>query len=98
MAGPPRPRGAGRAGGRRTRLTRPAAPGTTTGPARLSWQAAGPADLFDAAWTGGESAAEGRLRLALPAGRHRVRAAHVEPAPETWRVLVRLELPGGGRR
>ncbi|MFJ2861967.1 Imm21 family immunity protein [Kitasatospora sp. NPDC087314] len=64
----------------------------------MSWQAAGPAYLFDAAWTGGESAAEGRLRLDLPAGRHRVRAARVGPDPETWLVLVRLELPGGGRR
>ncbi|WP_459649668.1 Imm21 family immunity protein [Kitasatospora sp. Ki12] len=51
----------------------------------------GPVYLFDAGWTGEESAAEHRLRLDLPAGRHRVRAAHVEPDEETMLVLVRLE-------
>ncbi|MFE6050966.1 Imm21 family immunity protein [Kitasatospora sp. NPDC056446] len=55
------------------------------------WEVAGgPVYLFDAGWTGAESAAEGRLRLDLAAGRHRVRAAYVEPDGETSVMLVRL--------
>ncbi|MFH8382459.1 Imm21 family immunity protein [Kitasatospora sp. NPDC018058] len=54
---------------------------------------------FDDHWTTEESAAEGRLRLDLPAGRHPVRAAFVEPDPETTLVLVRLfERADAGRR
>ncbi|MEU8923980.1 Imm21 family immunity protein [Kitasatospora sp. NPDC048545] len=61
------------------------------GPASTREVPDGPVYLFDAGWTGEESAAEGRLRLDLPTRRHRVRAALVEPDEETTVVLVRLE-------
>ncbi|MFJ9459819.1 Imm21 family immunity protein [Kitasatospora sp. NPDC101447] len=62
----------------------------------LTWEVGnGPVYLFDAGWTGGESATEGRLRLDLPAGRRRVRAARVEPDEQAQVVLVRLDPVGG---
>ncbi|MFJ9948745.1 Imm21 family immunity protein [Kitasatospora sp. NPDC091207] len=56
------------------------------------WQVPGPAVLFDAAWTGEESGREEHVRIDLTAGRHAVRAAYVEPDPQTWLTLVQLRL------
>ncbi|MFD8519691.1 Imm21 family immunity protein [Streptomyces capillispiralis] len=46
--------------------------------------------LFDAAWPGDRSTGTDHVRLALAPGRYAVRAAEVQPGPETWLVLVRF--------
>lgn len=54
------------------------------------WTVPGPVVLFDAAWTGTASGSTDHLRVMLEPGRYGVRAARVEPGPETWIGLVQL--------
>ncbi|MER5399057.1 immunity 21 family protein [Streptomyces sp. NPDC002599] len=54
------------------------------------WTVPGPVVLFDAAWPGTASGRADHLRVALEPGRYGVRAARVEPGPETWVGLVQL--------
>ncbi|GGN52309.1 hypothetical protein GCM10011579_009190 [Streptomyces albiflavescens] len=56
----------------------------------VQWNVPGPVVLFDAAWPGTASARTDHLRVALAPGRYAVRAAYVEPGPETWVGLVQL--------
>ncbi|PBC66254.1 immunity protein 21 of polymorphic toxin system [Streptomyces sp. TLI_235] len=56
----------------------------------LLWQVPGPVVLFDSAWTGAECHHQDHVRVALEAGPYAVRAAYVEPDPETWLTLVQL--------
>jgi len=56
----------------------------------VEWSVPGPVVLFDAAWPGAASARTDHLRVALEPGRYAVRAAYVEPGPETWVGLVQL--------
>ncbi|MEW2168108.1 immunity 21 family protein [Streptomyces sp. NPDC007084] len=56
----------------------------------VTWNVPGPVILFDAAWPGPASERTDHLRVALAPGRYGVRAAHVEPGPETWVGLVHL--------
>lgn len=56
----------------------------------LLWQVPGAVMLFDSAWTGTESHQQDHVRVALEAGPYAVRAAYVEPDPETWLTLVQL--------
>ncbi|MET8627379.1 Imm21 family immunity protein [Kitasatospora sp. NPDC004669] len=99
---PGRRRGAGAGAGSRRGVdaTAPRALQLAEWEDELDWEVTGrAAHPFDAHWTAEESAAGGRLRFDLPAGRHLVRAAFVEPAPETTLVLVRLfERADVGRR
>ncbi|MFJ9058267.1 Imm21 family immunity protein [Streptomyces sp. NPDC102409] len=50
----------------------------------------GPVVLFDSAWPGDELEPDSHLRVELGPGRYSVRAAHVEPDPETSLHLVQL--------
>jgi hypothetical protein len=54
------------------------------------WNVPGPVVLFDAAWPGAASENTDHLRVVLEPGRYAVRAARVEPGPETWVGLVQL--------
>ncbi|MGW1773731.1 immunity 21 family protein [Streptomyces sp. NPDC002104] len=54
------------------------------------WDVPGAGVLFDAAWPGGELEPDNHLRVELEPGRYSVRAAYVEPNPETWLCLVQL--------
>ncbi|MFE2534838.1 immunity 21 family protein [Streptomyces sp. NPDC059371] len=54
------------------------------------WTVPGPVILFEAAWPGTFSESTDRLRVVLEPGRYGVRAAYVEPRPETWVGLVQL--------
>lgn len=56
----------------------------------VRWHVPGPVVLFDAAWPGTASERTDHLRVALEPGRYGVRAAHVEPGPETWVGLVQV--------
>jgi len=56
----------------------------------VEWTVPGPVVLFDAAWPGTASGNTDHLRVVLEPGRYGVRAAHVEPGPETWVGLVQL--------
>jgi hypothetical protein len=56
----------------------------------VAWDVPGPVVLFDAAWPGKASERTDHLRVALAPGRYAVRAAYVEPGPETWLGLVQL--------
>ncbi|MGW7267973.1 immunity 21 family protein [Streptomyces sp. NPDC054842] len=56
----------------------------------VRWDVPGPVLLFDAAWPGRVSEQTDHLRVDLEPGRYGVRAAHVEPGPETWLGLVQL--------
>ncbi|WP_026401024.1 Imm21 family immunity protein [Actinomadura rifamycini] len=56
----------------------------------LTWDAGGPAVLFDSAYPGPEPGPGDRLRVELPPGPHRVRAAYREDA-SAWMHLVRLD-------
>ncbi|MFJ6508516.1 immunity 21 family protein [Streptomyces sp. NPDC091879] len=68
----------------------PAALATAVWDPEVQWNVPGPVVLFDAAWPGPASARTGHLKVALAPGRYGVRAAHVEPGPETWVGLVQL--------
>ncbi|MGV9846204.1 immunity 21 family protein [Streptomyces fungicidicus] len=68
----------------------PAALDTAQWQPEVYWRVSGTALLFDAAWPGSDSAATDHVSLALTPGRYAVRAARVQPGPETWMVLVQL--------
>ena len=55
-----------------------------------AWQTPGNVLLFDSAWPGKETDRTDHLRVELAPGRYAVRAAYVEPGPETWVGLVQL--------
>ncbi|MGP4049172.1 immunity 21 family protein [Streptomyces sp. 2A115] len=61
----------------------------------VPWEIPGAVVLFDAAWPGNECQKTGHLRVALEPGRYAVRAARVEPGPETWIGLVQLRRLAG---
>ncbi|MEV0222219.1 immunity 21 family protein [Streptomyces sp. NPDC050704] len=73
----------------------PAALGTAVWEREVHWEVSGVVILFDAAWPGAESQKAGHLRIALEPGRYAVRAAQVEPGPETWIGLVQLRRLAG---
>lgn len=52
----------------------------------------GPVRLFDAAWPGTGLADTDQVRVDLEPGRYAVRAARVQPGPETWLDLIELRL------
>ncbi|GAA4815919.1 Imm21 family immunity protein [Streptomyces ziwulingensis] len=56
----------------------------------LCWRVPGPVLLFDAARPGGAGTGTGRVRVPLGPGTYAVRAARVQPGPETWLGLVHL--------
>ncbi|MCX4702511.1 immunity 21 family protein [Streptomyces sp. NBC_01373] len=56
----------------------------------VRWNVPGAVLLFDAAWPGTDSARTEHVRVVLDPGRYAVRAAHVQPGPETWLGLVQL--------
>ncbi len=56
----------------------------------VQWKVPDELVLFDAAWPGARSTGTDHVRLALAPGRYAVRAAHVQPGPETWLVLVQF--------
>jgi hypothetical protein len=56
----------------------------------VHWTVPGPVVLFDAAWPGADSARTDHLRVVLDPGRYAVRAAQVQPGPETWLGFVQL--------
>ncbi|MFB7380629.1 Imm21 family immunity protein [Kitasatospora purpeofusca] len=61
----------------------------------LTWQVPGPVVLFDPVWTGEESRLQEHVRVDLEAGSYGVRAAYVEPDPQTALTLVAVRrLPG----
>ncbi|MCX5137722.1 immunity 21 family protein [Streptomyces sp. NPDC060011] len=68
----------------------PAALATAVWDPEVQWNVPGPVVLFDAAWPGQASERTDHLKVALAPGRYGVRAAHVEPGPETWVGLVQL--------
>ncbi|WP_037672511.1 immunity 21 family protein [Streptomyces griseus] len=56
----------------------------------VRWTVPGPVLLFDAAWPGNDSAGTDHVRIALTPGHYAVRAANVQPGPETWLGLVQV--------
>lgn len=56
----------------------------------LLWQVPGPVVLFDSAWTGEECRQQDHVRVDLKTGPYAVRAAYVEPDPQTWLTLIEL--------
>ncbi|AVH60149.1 MULTISPECIES: immunity 21 family protein [Streptomyces] len=68
----------------------PAALATAVWEPEVEWNVPGPVVLFDAAWPGPASERTDHLKVALEPGRYAVRAAYVEPGPETWVGLVQL--------
>jgi hypothetical protein len=68
----------------------PTALDTAAWEAEVCWNVPGAVLLFDAAWPGTDSARTDQVRVALDPGRYAVRAAHVQPGPETWLGLVQL--------
>ncbi|MEU8788416.1 immunity 21 family protein [Streptomyces sp. NPDC048643] len=68
----------------------PAAIATAVWDPEVQWNVPGPVVLFDAAWPGSASERTDHLKVALAPGRYGVRAAQVEPGPETWVGLVKL--------
>ncbi|MFF6915052.1 Imm21 family immunity protein [Streptomyces sp. NPDC012466] len=57
-----------------------------------TWKVPGPVRLFDAAWPGTDLAGTDQVRVVLEPGRYAVRAARVQPGPETWLDLIELRL------
>ncbi|MEU3098286.1 immunity 21 family protein [Streptomyces sp. NPDC006967] len=68
----------------------PAALHTARWRSEVHWKVPGTVLLFDAAWPGRHSGATDHVRLTLDPGRYAVRAARVQPGPETWLILVQL--------
>lgn len=68
----------------------PSALATAEWGAEMRWKVPGPVVLFDSAWPGSETERAVPLRVPLTAGPYGVRAAWVQPGPETWLGLVRL--------
>ncbi len=58
----------------------------------VRWDVPGAVFLFDAAWPGSDSVRTDHLKVSLAPGRYAVRAAQVQPGPETWLGLVQLRL------
>ncbi|MDH6623286.1 hypothetical protein M2271_001073 [Streptomyces sp. LBL] len=56
----------------------------------VRWTVPGPVVLFDAAWPGTDSTGTDHVRVVLDPGSYAVRAARVQPGPETWIGLVQL--------
>ncbi|MDL5200212.1 immunity 21 family protein [Streptomyces sp. ALI-76-A] len=56
----------------------------------VRWTVPGPVVLFDAAWPGHDSTRADHVRVVLDPGSYAVRAAQVQPGPETWLSLVQL--------
>ncbi|MEU6473136.1 immunity 21 family protein [Streptomyces massasporeus] len=69
----------------------PATAAAEWGP-ETTWKVPGPVRLFDAAWPGTGLADTDQVRVALEAGSYAVRAARVQPGPETWLDLIELRL------
>ncbi|MFD7770595.1 immunity 21 family protein [Streptomyces sp. NPDC059787] len=68
----------------------PAALHTARWQPEVHWKVPGGVVLFDAAWPGTGSTGTDHVSLTLAPGRYAVRAAQVQPGPETWLVLVQL--------
>lgn len=68
----------------------PAALATAAWGHEVSWEVPGTVVLFDSAWPGSETERTDCLRVVLEPGRYAVRAANVQPGPETWLGLVQL--------
>ncbi|MGV9456691.1 immunity 21 family protein [Streptomyces sp. NPDC003635] len=68
----------------------PSALATAEWGAELRWKVPGPVVLFDSAWPGTETERATPLRVPLTPGPYAVRAAWVQPGPETWLGLVQL--------
>ncbi|MFI7412789.1 immunity 21 family protein [Streptomyces sp. NPDC049627] len=68
----------------------PAALATADWGQEVRWKVPGTVVLFDSAWPGRETERTEHLRVALEPGPYAVRAAHVQPGPETWLALVEL--------
>jgi hypothetical protein len=68
----------------------PAALHTAEWEPEVSWDVPGAVLLFDAAWPGDDSTRADHVRVVLEPGRYAVRAAQVQPGPETWLGLVHL--------
>lgn len=68
----------------------PAALGAAVWEPEVRWDVPGTVVLFDAAWPGNDAARTDHLKVSLPPGRYGVRAARVQPGPETWLGLVQL--------
>lgn len=62
----------------------------------VSWEVPGTVVLFDSAWPGSDTQRTDCLKVALEPGRYEVRAANVQPGPETWLGLVQLRRLGQG--
>lgn len=73
----------------------PAALATADWDDEVNWEVPGPVVLFDSAWPGTETGRTESLRVALEPGRYAVRAANVQPGPETWVGLVQLRRVAG---
>ncbi|MGW1363739.1 immunity 21 family protein [Streptomyces chartreusis] len=56
----------------------------------VRWKVPGTVVLFDSAWPGRDTERTEHLRVALEPGAYAVRAAQVQPCPETWLGLVQL--------
>ncbi|EPD62421.1 immunity 21 family protein [Streptomyces sp. HGB0020] len=56
----------------------------------VRWEVPGTVLLFDSAWPGKDTDRTDCLRVELEPGRYAVRAANVQPGPETWLGLVQL--------
>ena len=56
----------------------------------VHWTVPGPVVLFDSAFPGSETQRTDTFRVELAPGRYAVRAANVQPGPETWLGLVQL--------
>ncbi|MEU3890554.1 immunity 21 family protein [Streptomyces sp. NPDC029041] len=70
----------------------PPATATAAWGPETTWKVPGPVRLFDAAWPGTGLADTDQVRVALEPGRYAVRAARVQPGPETWLDLIELRL------
>ncbi len=68
----------------------PAALATAVWEREVRWTVPGTVLLFDPAWPGRETERTEHLRVALEPGAYAVRAARVQPGPETWLGLVQL--------
>lgn len=68
----------------------PAALHTAQWQPEVHWKVPGTVVLFDAAWPGTDSTRTDHVNLTLTPGRHTVRAARVQPGPETWLTLIQI--------
>ncbi|MFF4836534.1 immunity 21 family protein [Streptomyces sp. NPDC001315] len=63
---------------------------TASWASEVNWNVPGTVLLFDAAWPGNDCARTDHVKISLHPGRYAVRAAQVQPGPETWLGLVQL--------